>query len=145
VQVTSHCSPWRGCRHSPRSSIRPGAGGNDGADACTKSPARLPEAITVGATDSTDTRASFSNYGTCLDIFAPGVNILSSANSGNTGTATMSGTSMATPHVAGAAAVLAQRHPDWKAGQLKAALVGAVDPVTGGDAYASGAGRLNVP
>src|SRR4029453_12803072 len=79
------------------------AGGNDGADACTKSPARLPEAITVGATDSAPPRPSFSKYGTCLDIFAPGVNIKSSSNDGNTATTLMSGTSMATPHVAGAA------------------------------------------
>ena len=99
------------------------AGGNDGADACTKSPARLPEAITVGATDSADTRASFSNYGTCLDLFAPGVNILSSANSGNTGTATMSGTSMATPHVAGAAALYLATHPTATPLQVRDALV----------------------
>ncbi|WP_327008734.1 S8 family peptidase [Dactylosporangium sp. NBC_01737] len=109
------------------------AGGNDSANACTKSPARLPEAITVGATDSKDARASFSNFGSCLDIFAPGVNILSSANSSNTGTQKMSGTSMATPHVAGAAALYLAGHPTATPAQVRDALVnGAVsNAVTG--------------
>jgi hypothetical protein len=78
------------------------AAGNS--NACNSSPARVSAALTVGATDSTDTRAGFSNYGSCLDLFAPGVNIDSTWNTG--GTATLSGTSMATPHVAGAAAVV---------------------------------------
>jgi len=80
------------------------AAGNSNANACNSSPARVSAALTVGATDSTDTRAGFSNYGSCLDLFAPGVNIDSTWNTG--GTATLSGTSMATPHVAGAAAVV---------------------------------------
>jgi subtilisin family serine protease len=100
------------------------AGGNDSANACGKSPARLPEAITVGATDSNDTRASFSNFGNCLDIFAPGVNILSSSNSSNTGTQKMSGTSMATPHVAGAIALYLASHPTATPQQVRDALVG---------------------
>ena len=82
------------------------AAGNSGADACGASPASEPTAITVGATDSTDTRASFSNYGSCVDVFAPGVAILSSWLDSATATATLSGTSMASPHVAGVAAVL---------------------------------------
>src|SRR5947209_13913929 len=74
------------------------AAGNDNTNACKQSPARLAEAITVGATDTNDRRAGFSNYGSCLDIFAPGVGIKSDYNSSDTGTTTMSGTSMATPH-----------------------------------------------
>jgi len=82
------------------------AAGNSAADACNSSPSGTLAAITVGATDNLDNRASFSNYGTCVDVFAPGVNILSSwIGSGNSGTSTISGTSMASPHVAGAVAV----------------------------------------
>ncbi|WP_432830301.1 S8 family serine peptidase [Dactylosporangium sp. CA-092794] len=99
------------------------AGGNDSANACSKSPARLPEAITVGATDTADTRASFSNFGNCLDIFAPGVNITSSSNASNTATQKMSGTSMATPHVAGAAALYLAAHPAATPQQVRDALV----------------------
>ena len=80
------------------------AAGNESVDARTTSPARVPEALTVGATDSADRQASFSNYGPALDIYAPGVNITSAWLRG--GTNTISGTSMASPHVAGAAAVL---------------------------------------
>ncbi|MSY41363.1 MAG: S8 family serine peptidase, partial [Actinobacteria bacterium] len=81
------------------------AAGNSSADACNYSPAREVTAITVGATDSNDTIAYFSNYGSCVDIFGPGVTILSAGISSDTAAATMSGTSMASPHVAGVAAV----------------------------------------
>jgi len=87
------------------------AAGNDSGDACTKSPARTPNAITVGATESNDARASYSNYGTCIDIFGPGTNITSSWYSSDTATNTISGTSMATPHVAGAAALYLSTNP----------------------------------
>jgi subtilisin family serine protease len=74
-------------------------------DACRTSPARVTEAITVGATDATDKKASWSNFGACVDWFAPGVSIVSASNTSSTGTKTMSGTSMAAPHVAGVAAL----------------------------------------
>jgi subtilisin family serine protease len=100
------------------------AAGNDNRDACKQSPARTPNAITVGATDQKDTRGSFSNYGSCLDLFAPGVRIESASNTSNTATKTMSGTSMASPHVAGAAAVELAVHPGWTPAQVRDDLVG---------------------
>ncbi|MEY3700425.1 MAG: hypothetical protein RIT16_785 [Actinomycetota bacterium] len=87
------------------------AAGNSTADACSSSPARALNAITVGATTSTDSRASYSNFGTCLDIFAPGSGITSAWIGGTSATNSISGTSMASPHVAGVAAVLLGRYP----------------------------------
>jgi len=81
------------------------AAGNSNANACNSSPSRVAEGITVGASTRTDARASFSNYGTCLDIFAPGQDITSAWYTSDTATNTISGTSMAAPHVAGAAAL----------------------------------------
>jgi len=81
------------------------AAGNNNANACNYSPARTPTAITVGATADTDARATYSNFGTCVDIFAPGTSITSAWIGSNTATNTISGTSMATPHVAGAVAL----------------------------------------
>jgi subtilisin family serine protease len=81
------------------------------ANACNYSPARVPEAITVGATTNTDAKASYSNYGTCVDIFAPGSGITSSWYTSDTATNTISGTSMAAPHVAGVAALYLQGNP----------------------------------
>lgn len=93
------------------------------ANACNYSPARVPEAITVGATDSSDRRASFSNYGTCLDLFAPGVDITSAWKDSDTATSTISGTSMAAPHTAGAAALYLSSHPTATPAQVRDALV----------------------
>ena len=84
------------------------AAGNSGANACNESPARTPNAITVGSTTSTDARSSFSNYGTCVDIFAPGSSITSTWYTSNTATGVLDGTSMASPHVAGVAALYLQ-------------------------------------
>lgn len=107
------------------------------ANACNYSPARVPEAITVGATDKTDRRASFSNYGTCLDLFAPGVNITSSWKDSDTATNTISGTSMATPHTAGVAALYLATHATATPAQVREAIVNGAttgkvqDPRTG--------------
>ncbi|MCP2242297.1 S8 family serine peptidase [Lentzea aerocolonigenes] len=92
-------------------------------DACTVSPARVTEAITVGAVDKTDTKASFSNYGTCVDLFAPGVAITSATRTSDTSTGTMSGTSMATPHVAGAAALHLAANPAATPAEVHSGLV----------------------
>jgi subtilisin family serine protease len=87
------------------------AAGNSNADACGASPASEPLAITVGATDRTDARASYSNFGSCVDIFAPGSGVLSAGISRNDAEATLSGTSMASPHVAGAVALILETTP----------------------------------
>jgi subtilisin family serine protease len=100
------------------------AGGNNNKSACNYSPARVTEAITVGATTSTDARASYSNYGTCLDLFAPGSSITSAWYTSTTATNTISGTSMATPHVAGLVALYLQTHTGTPA-QVRNALVAA--------------------
>ncbi|WP_246158406.1 S8 family peptidase [Catellatospora sichuanensis] len=135
------------------------AAGNDGpADGTVSSPAAAASALTVGAVDSRDVPADFSGRGPLIntraakpELVAPGVDIVAARAAGTSMGRVIdarytaaSGTSMATPHVAGAAAILAQRHPDWTAAQYKAALVGAGDPLAGADPYTVGAGRLNV-
>jgi subtilisin family serine protease len=99
------------------------AAGNSNANACNSSPARAANAITVGSTTSTDARSSFSNFGTCLDLFAPGSGILSAWITSNTATATLSGTSMASPHVAGVAALYKQANPSASAATVRNAIV----------------------
>ncbi|HTK48809.1 MAG TPA: S8 family serine peptidase [Gemmatimonadaceae bacterium] len=100
------------------------AAGNSNADACTESPARTPEALTVGATTSGDARASFSNWGGCVDLFAPGASITSAFNGSDTQTAVLSGTSMASPHAAGIAALYLERNPGASAAAVVSALTG---------------------
>lgn len=104
------------------------AAGNSNANACNYSPARVGAAITVGATTSTDARASYSNYGTCLDLFAPGSSITSAWYTSNTATNTISGTSMATPHVAGVAALYLQSNPSATPATVANALIGNTTP-----------------
>src|SRR5688572_20676674 len=99
------------------------AAGNSNANACNSSPARAANAITTGSTTTTDARSSFSNFGTCLDIFAPGSGILSSTSSSDTSTATFSGTSMASPHVAGVAALYKQANPGASSTTIRNAIV----------------------
>ena len=91
-------------------------------DACLQSPAGAPNAVTVGSTTSSDAESSFSNYGTCVDILAPGSSITSASYSSNTGSASMSGTSMATPHVVGAIALFLQGNPTATPAEVTAAL-----------------------
>ncbi|HEX2042410.1 MAG TPA: S8 family serine peptidase [Acidimicrobiales bacterium] len=116
------------------------AAGNENADACGVSPARVPDAVTVGATTSSDTRSSFSNYGTCLDLFAPGSSITSAYHTGDTALAIMSGTSMATPHAAGVAALYLQGAPAATPATVRNAIV---DSTTTNAVSGAGAGSPN--
>jgi subtilisin family serine protease len=138
------------------------AAGNDGPGNSTlASPGTADDALTVGAVDKSDNTAPFSSRGPRLgddalkpDITAPGVGIVAARSKDNTlpvpptgpdgRYSQMDGTSMATPHVAGAAAILAQEHPDWKPAQLKAALMGSAKPNPMAGGYTQGAGRVDL-
>jgi subtilisin family serine protease len=100
------------------------AAGNGNADASTYTPASVAEAITVGATDRYDSRAEFSNYGSTVDLFAPGVGIPSAWIGGDLMTANATGTSMAAPHVAGVVALYLQNHRTASPASVRSALVG---------------------
>ena len=101
------------------------AAGNGNVDSAGLSPARIADAITVGATTADDRRASFSNYGTAVDLFAPGESIVSAAIANDTAVTTMSGTSMASAHVAGAAALLLGNYPHAPPADVHSALIAA--------------------
>ena len=104
------------------------AAGNENEDACNSSPSREPLALTVAATGRDDRRASFSNRGKCVDLFAPGVDIVSDWDTGPVSTQRLSGTSMATPHVTGAAALLLGATPSLTPAQVAARLLAAATP-----------------
>ena len=104
------------------------AGNNYGANACTRSPARAANAITVGSTNNDDARSNFSNIGICVDIFAPGRAIKSAWFTSNTATNTISGTSMATPHIAGVIALHLENFPNATPAQVTASILAGATP-----------------
>ncbi|MET9498064.1 S8 family serine peptidase [Streptomyces sp. NPDC006552] len=118
------------------------AAGNESADAATSSPARVPEAITVASSTQDDEQSDFSNYGSAVDLYAPGSDITSDWNTGDDATHTISGTSMATPHVVGAAAVYLGGHPDAAPADVAEALTGGATPDAIANASAGTANKL---
>ncbi|WP_432061216.1 S8 family serine peptidase [Streptomyces sp. S1] len=118
------------------------AAGNESSDAGQGSPSRVAEAITVASSTKDDQQSSFSNFGAVVDIYAPGSDITSAWNDSDTGTKTISGTSMATPHVVGAAAVYLAGHPDATPAQVAEALVGGASADKIGNASPGTANKL---
>lgn len=116
------------------------AAGNDNANACNYSPARTAGTITVGATASNDYRASFSNYGGCVDIFAPGVGITSAWRTSNTATNVLNGTSMAAPHVTGVVALYLQNNPSATPATVRSTIFSVA---TSGIVRSAGTGSYN--
>lgn len=116
------------------------AAGNSSIDACSQSPAATPSAITVASSGSGDNRSGFSNYGNCVDIFAPGESILSTYHYSNTATATLSGTSMASPHVAGVVALYLAKYPAYSPSQVTNLLLGSASQGVIKDALSSKSG-----
>jgi subtilisin family serine protease len=116
------------------------ASGNSNSDACNFTPARTPEAITVNAIDRNDARSSFSNFGSCSDVFAPGRDITSAWNTSDSATNTISGTSMASPHVAGVAALYVTAHPAATPAEVQAGLK---DGASKGNVAGAGSGSPN--
>ncbi len=114
--------------------------GNSDKSACYQSPARVGAALTVASTTSSDARSSFSNYGSCVDLFAPGSSVTSAWNTGNSATNTLSGTSMSAPHVAGAAAMYLSTKPSASPSQVAQALV---SNATTGKVASAGSGSPN--
>ena len=117
------------------------AAGNSNADACNYSPARVLEAMTTGATASNDSRASYSNFGTCVDLFAPGSSVRSALITSDTSSGLKTGTSMAAPHVAGVAALVLQGTPTASPAQVARAVI---DAATGGAVTSIGSGSPNL-
>lgn len=117
------------------------AAGNSNANACNYSPARVAAAVTVGSTTSSDARSSFSNFGTCLDLFAPGSSITSAWHTSNTATNTISGTSMASPHVAGVAALYLHQNGHQSPSTVRNAIV---NNATSGVVTSAGTGSPNL-
>jgi subtilisin family serine protease len=118
------------------------AAGNDSANACNGSPSRVAAAITVGSTTSTDARSSFSNFGSCVDVFAPGSSITSSWYTSDTATNTISGTSMATPHVVGAAALYLAGAPSASPATVASAIASSATPNVVGNAGSGSPNKL---
>lgn len=114
------------CRSIARGVTHAVAAGNDHADACDGSPSRVEEAVGAGATSRNDRRATFSNYGLCVDVFAPGVDVESARRGG--GSQVLSGTSMASPHVAGVLALCLERHPDFGPAELRRCVIDHATP-----------------